>query len=120
MKSFTAFLLIFTLNTYAIDVTPVKRGDKVPKDGFFVDTNNMKKFRKINEDKKTLEKKVVKLEELSIIKDQRIEVYQEMNKNSERAVSSERAKGNLKGIGGFIIGVLATSVAAYAAIQVTK
>ena len=113
-------ILLTMSQAFAIDVTPVKKGDPSPKDGFFVDTENMKKFREINEKKKNLEKQVVTLEDLGVINEERIKIHKTMLSNTEREVSKERTKGNLKGLGGFILGVLATSVAAYAAIRVSK
>jgi len=114
-------LLLFTItSTFAIDVVPVKKGDLAPKDGFFVDAENMKKFREINEKKKNLEKQVATLEELGRIQEHRISIYSEMLVNTEKELHKEKFKSNLKGIGGFVVGVLATSVAAYAAIRVSK
>ena len=114
-------ILLLTLSqVFALDVTPVKKGDPSPEDGFFVDAENMKKFREINEKKKNLEKQVVTLEDLGVINEERIKIHKTMLSNTEREVSKERTKGNLKGLGGFILGVLATSVAAYAAIRVSK
>ena len=116
-------LLIFLISIsqcYAIDVTPIKKGAPAPKDGFFVDSENMKEFRKINEDKKVLERKVIKLEDLAVINEQRVETYKKLSQESEDQLRWEKTKGNAKGIGGFLIGVLATSVAAYAAIRISK
>jgi hypothetical protein len=116
-------LLIFTffLNyAYAIDVVPVKKGDTVQEDGFLVDPSGMKELRQINEDKKLLERKATKLEDLAVINEERIETYRKLSKETEDQLRWEKTKGNFKGIGGFVLGVLATSVAAYAAIRISK
>jgi hypothetical protein len=114
-------IILFSItNCYAIDVTPVKKGDIVKTDGFHIDQPNMKKLRKINEDKKVLEKKVTKLEDLAAINEQRVETYKKLSQESEDQLRWEKTKGNFKGIGGFLVGVLATSLAAYAAIRISK
>ena len=116
-------LLIFLLSIsqcLAINITPVKKGEPAPKDGFFVDKENMKKFREINEKKKNLEQQVATLEDLRVIDESRIKVHKNIINKADREIQKERTKGNLKGIGGFLLGVFATSVAAYAAIKVVK
>lgn len=113
-------LLISISQCFAIDVTPLKKGEVAPKDGFFVDTENMKQLRKINEDKKVLEKKVVKLEDLAAINEERVGAYRKLSEESQKQLRWEQTKGSFKGVGGFVIGVLATSLAAYAAIKVVK
>lgn len=116
-------LLIFFVTIsqcFAIDVTPIKKGESAPQDGFFVDAENMKALRKINEEKKILTKENIKLKDLALINEQRIDTYKEFAKKAEDHASWEKTKGNFKGMGGFIIGVLATSVAAYAAIKATE
>ena len=113
-------LLFCITQVFAIDVQPIKKGHKAPEDGFFVNPPNMKKLRKINEDKKILEKENLKLKDLSAIQDQQIDNYRELSKESQKELRKEKTKGNFKGIGGFVLGVLATSLAAYAAIRVTR
>lgn len=116
-------LLIFCLtisSAFAIDVNPIKKGEPAPRDGFFVDPENMKDLRQINEDKKRLEQQNLKLKDLSAVQNERIGLYKEEVKEQNKAIRKERTKGDIKGIGGFLLGVLATSVAAYAAIKVSK
>ena len=66
MKYLLIILLIIN-SAFAIDVTPVKKGDVVTKDGFFVDKDNMKKLRQNNEEKKLLEQKSLKLKDLQTV-----------------------------------------------------
>lgn len=119
MKILLVFILLMN-SALAIDVRVIKKGQQAPEDGFFVTAKTMKELRKVNEDKKALEKKVVKLEQLAFIKDQKIELYAVELKETHKQLSWERTKGNFKGIGGFLIGVAATSLAAYAASRVIK
>jgi hypothetical protein len=113
-------LLLTISQAFAIDVQPIKKGSPAPNDGFFVDSENMKKLRNINEEKKLLEKENIDLRELSIVHETRIENYRQLNKDVEKELRWEKTKSNFSGVGGFIIGVLATSLAAYAAMQATK
>jgi hypothetical protein len=107
-------LCLFSTQTFAIDVTPVKEGDKAPQDGFFIDTPNMKELRENNENRKLLKRENVTLKELAIINEQRINVYKERGDEIEKHLSWQQTKGNIKGVGGFILGVLAASLAAFA------
>lgn len=113
-------ILISISQCSAIDVVPIDKGAKAPSKGFFVDTENMKEFRKINEEKKLLKKENITLKDLSVINEQRIETYKKLSEESQKELSKEKTKGNFKGIGGFLVGVLAASVAAYAAIRASK
>ncbi len=114
-------VLLFSISTcFALDVTPIKKGEQAPSNGFFVTTESMKELRKINEEKKILEKENITLKDLSVINEKRIETYKKYAEESHKQASWERTKGSFKGAGGFILGVLATSLAAYAAIQVSK
>lgn len=114
-------ILCLSINlVFAIDVTPIKKGDPAPDNGFFVDNPNMQELRNINEKKKILEQKVVKLEELNVITEQRLGLYKEHTNTIERQVHKESLKGNLKGIGGFILGAVLTGLVGYATIQATK
>jgi len=113
-------LLISISQCLAIDVTPIQKGEKAPANGFFLDTPNMKEVRQINEEKKVLKKENVTLKDLNSINESRVDTYRKLSEESEKALSWERTKGNGKGIVGFVVGVIATSVAAYAAIRVSK
>lgn len=117
------YVLIFCLTTshaFAIDIEEIKEGQPAPKDGFFVDAENMKKFRKINEEKKLLETKVAKLEDLSVVRNNQIQLYKNLNNSLESELAWENFKGDMKGVGGFLLGVLATSAATYVAIEVVE
>lgn len=114
------FCLISIADSVAIDIIPIKSGDKAPKDGFFVDRSNMDALMKINEDKKLLEQQNIRLKDLAIIKDDRIKLYQDETNLAYRDLQKERTKGDLKGVGGFFLGVLATGLASYVAIKTTK
>lgn len=112
------FSLVF--NVYAIDITPIKKGDPSPNDGFFVDAENMKKFRIINEEKKVLEVKNLKLEDLNYVNEKRIEFYKSVADESRKETSKAHIKGFIGTIGGFTVGIAVTGMAVYLATKVIK
>lgn len=113
-------ILLTISQALCIEVTPMSKGDKAPKQGFFIDTENMKEMRKINEKKKLLEKENVTLKDLAVINEKRVEVYKERADETEKHLTKEKTKGNIKGVLGFILGVAATSLAAFAASKAIK
>jgi hypothetical protein len=80
----------------------------------------MKELRQINEEKKNLEKQKMNLEQLAVIQEQKAEIYKDQSLHLRKQVRKENFKGDLKGVTGFVLGVLGTSLAAYAAIKVVR
>ena len=114
-------LVLFAITqTFAIDVVPIKKNDPSPKDGFFISKESLKEMRTINEKKKLLERENVSLKSLGTVNEERIEIYKEQAKKTQKALSWEHTKGYMKGTGGFILGVLATTLAAFAAGKAIK
>ena len=105
---------------FAIDITPIKKGDKASYDGFLISSEEMKKLRQINEEKKLLEQKSIKLQDLAIIKDQRIKLYQEEIEYNHKDLRKAQNMTRVSGVLGFLVGVAATGLASYVAIKVTK
>jgi hypothetical protein len=118
MRLLLAFL--FSFNCLAIDIVPIKKGEPSPGEGFFVSIEEMKKFRQINEEKKLLEQKVLTFKDLSIVNDQRIEVYQKQSNYYQEQYLKQQTKTMWSGIGGFILGAAATSLAAYGTVRLLK
>lgn len=117
----TILILVTSINLcFAIDVDPIKKGEPAPKDGFFIDSNNLQEMRQINEEKKLLEKENIKLEQLRVTSENIEKNYQERLDLASKQITKEQVKGDLKGIGGFLLGVLATSAAAFAAAKVLE
>lgn len=117
------YLLIICLtlsNCFAIDVTPIKKGEAASKDGFFIDSENLKEMRQINEDKKVAESSNLLLQDLVNINEQRIEIYKNNQKLYEDALVKEKTKSDMKGIGGFILGILVTSGTFYIATKIVR
>lgn len=116
-------LLIFLISIsqcFALDVTPIKKGDPAPQNGFFIDAENMQEMRKINEEKKLLNKENVTLKDLAIINESRISTYQEYVKKSSDDANWEKTKGTAKGIAGFLIGIGSAALAGYVMMKASK
>jgi len=115
------FTILISINLcFAIDVTPIKKGTPAPEDGFFIDNDNIKKMRKINEEKALLEKETIKLEQLRITNESVNKIYKTQLEDASKEVTKQQVKGDLKGVFGFLLGVVATSVAAFAAVKVLE
>lgn len=113
-------LFIISFNSFAIDITPIKKGEASPGDGFFVSTEEMKKFRQINEEKKLLEQKVLTFGDLAITNEQRIDIYKKQSDYYEEQYLKQQNKTIWSGIGGFILGAAATSLVAYGTMRALK
>jgi hypothetical protein len=114
-------ILCFLIQSaFAIDVTPIEKGAPAPEKGFFITAEALKEMRAINERKKLLEKENIQLKDLAVLNEARIENYKKLAEETQAQLRIEKTKGTFKGVGGFALGVLATSVAAYAAIKATR
>lgn len=109
-----------SVSSFANEIKAIKKGDPAPFDGYVITVDFEKNLRTINEKNKLLETKVLTLEQLSLVNDDRAKHYKKEAQNAISEAQSAQLVGNLKGGFGFILGVLATSIAAYAAIKVVK
>lgn len=119
MKMLLIALLLLN-NLYAIDITPIKTGEPAKYDGFLVSSEEMKKFRQINEEKKLLAEQNIHLKDLQVINEKRLNSYDEAYTKVSKDLRFESLKGDFKGLGGFFIGVAVTSIAAYAVTRTLK
>jgi len=121
-KLFTVLLtfIISISNAYTIDITPVKKGEVIQEDGFFVDKTNIKEFRKINEDKKLLEQENITLTHLRVIDKDITEEYKKQYKQATRDLQWEQTKSTLKLIGGFALGAIITGLIGYGTLKYTR
>ncbi len=117
------YLLIFTLmitQLQAIEITPIKKGEVASYEGFLVSPAEMQKLRQINEEKKILEEQNIHLKDLQIVNEKRLGSYDEAYTKVSKDLRYEAFKGDLKGIGGFFIGVAVTTITAYAVTKTIK
>lgn len=106
-------ILLLTFQAFAIDVSPIKKDQPAPYDGFILDEANLKEMKTINEERKVLKKKVVTLEELGNIKDSKVKLYKEEADYYHKQAKKEESKSTWKIVGGILLGILATSAAGY-------
>ena len=119
MRLILVFCLLIS-QAFAIDVIPMNKDDKAPEKGFFLNTANMKQVRTYNEERKLLKRENIELKDLAVINEKRVDNYRKYSDGLEKEIAWEKTKGGWKGIGGFVVGVIATSVAAYAAIRIAR
>lgn len=118
MKSI--LLLILVPSITLADMQVLKKGDSASFDGVLIDAEQMKQFRQINEEKKLLEKENLKLKDLGIINDQRIDLYKEHVKQVTEDLSSSERRAFWQSVGTFALGVVVTGFAAKVAIESTR
>jgi lipopolysaccharide export LptBFGC system permease protein LptF len=113
------FYTLFSINSYA-EMTILKKGDTAPFEGVLVDAPQMKEFRQINEDKKNLELQNLKLKDLALINEERVELYRVQSELLNKELSKAETRSFWKSIGYFALGVVVTGMAAKVAIESTR
>jgi len=103
MKILILFLLSFSL--CAGEIQPISKGQEAEFSGFLITKDFEKRLRTINEENKLLERKNVTLERLG-------NVNEDIAQHYKKRASKAELRGDLKGIGGFLLGVLVTGAIA--------
>ena len=67
-----------------------------------------------------MERENLKLRDLIVIKEDQIKLYKQRYEAVETELTWQKTKGNFKGVGGFLIGVAATTAAAFAAAKLVR
>lgn len=98
----------------------VEEGAPAPFTGILVDAEQMEKFRALNERAKLLEEQTVQLEDLALVKDRKIELYQDEADMFRTKYRRQQFKTFWSNAGYFALGVLVTGLAAKAAIESTR
>ena len=106
-------MLLITTNSFAQDAIALNKGDIVPFSGNLIKTEKLQEFFKSHQKLPLVE---AKLE----LEAQRNSLYKDRLRDTEKQLSRANLKGNLGTIGGFILGVVITSVAAKAALESTR
>jgi hypothetical protein len=101
-------LLSFTVFADEGRVDPIKKGESAQYDGFTVDKPQMKKFITINEERKLLDEKCKKLDELNKLQEAEMGYCAQQKKDLEtQLVAEKRAKWIVGGalfLGGLMTG----------------
>ncbi len=112
MKLILAILISLNI-CFAQTIQPITKGESAPKSGYLVD----KKFAELatsnDKEVRLLRAKTASLKDLQVTQEEQVSLYK---KRAEKA----ETRGDLKGIGGFLLGVLATGLASYVAIKVSE
>ena len=115
-------LLVFLLSTSLCfsndkNVTFVKKGHVVENEAFLVTREQMEKFVELDKENALLKQKVVTLENLSKNYLDQISYHKSRANDLQKELDWSEAKGYFKTTGGFLLGVLVTGFASYAAIR---
>tara|TARA_R100001086_G_scaffold214248_1_gene130254 strand:+ start:976 stop:1311 length:336 start_codon:yes stop_codon:yes gene_type:complete len=111
MKLLLAFILTFS--TCFAQVQKIEKGEPAPFTGAIVTAKQLSEFRKTREIN-------IKLKDLQVVNEQRIEFYKEEAKHYQVQIKKERIKHFWEKAGYFALGVLVTGIAAKAAIESTR
>lgn len=109
MKTLLAITLLIT-SLSAFSTTHIKKGEISPKTGYVITVEEEKNFRKINEDKKILEK-------LKFVHEEKIELQAKRIENLREFVKDSSPLSKYQKMGYYFLGVLATSTSVYLAGQ---
>lgn len=101
-------------------VIPMTKGDIAPYSGIFFPKDKAKELRQINEEKKLLEKKVLKLEDLQIIQEETSTFYKENYYKTKNLLEAEQTKSFWKSTLYFFGGVLITGIITSATLKYAK
>jgi len=117
----TLFAMILSINlVFAQSMVVLKKGESAPFDGILSDSAQMKEFRQINETNKLLDRQVLELKDLSLLKDEKIGIYKSGLEQANLKLEKSARYQFWTNIGYFALGVIVTGVAAKAAIEATR
>ena len=106
MKLLSTLLLLISVNIYAKDVIAIKQGEVAQFSGNLIKTERLVQYYK--------DSKKLPLLEL------RIENYRAIMKQNQRDISKANFKSYIGTVGGFVLGVVITGIAAKAALESTR
>lgn len=115
-----ALIALLIVRLAHAEMITLNKGDTAPYSGILVDAEQMKEFRQINEDKKNLELQNIKLKDLGVIQEQRIDLYKLEVQRVREDLSRSEKKAFWQSAGTFVLGVLVTGFAAKVAIESTR
>ena len=106
-------LMILIRTSSAQEVIRLDQGQVAPFSGNLIKTEKLEEFYKSH-------KKIPLLEENYELEKQRTSLYRDRIRDTEKELSKAKFKGYLGAVGGFVLGVVITGVAAKAAIEATR
>lgn len=111
MKKLLCILLLVSFSAHG--VLPVSKGDPAPGPGYYITPDEEKGFRKINEEKLTLQDLQVHQEQKGILQEERIKSYQQY-------VDQQKQLGPWQKTGYVAAGVIGTTLILFLATSVVK
>ena len=103
-------LFLISLSCLAQDAISIKQGEIAPFSGNLIKTERLEEFYKSH-------KKLPLLEAQIELERQRLELYKDRVRSTEKELTRAKTKAYLGTIGGFALGVIITSIAARAALE---
>lgn len=124
MLNFRSFITIICcmsqLSMACPEMAKVKTNDPAKCDGWFVKEEKMQEIAKDKQQADLVRKENILLKDLSYTNERIIEFEKNRSNSLQKELSWEQTKSNWKSMGFFVLGVVLTGVASYAAIQSTR
>jgi hypothetical protein len=113
-------ILLLTFNCFAQQMVKLDEGQKAPFAGILSDSEQMKTFRKTNEELKLTKKQNITLKELAVVQERQAKLYKEESDAYRTQLRREQVKSFWAKVGYFALGVLVTGLAAKTAIEASR
>jgi len=113
-------IFILTFNCFPQQMIKLDKDQKAPFTGILSDAEQMKSFRKTNEELKLTQKQNITLKELSVVQERQIELYKEESTSFRTQLRREQVKSFWAKVGYFALGVFVTGLAAKTAIEASR
>jgi hypothetical protein len=89
-------------------------------DGYYVKKELMSELKNTDEALKISEKQIIKLKDLQVREVEIKEYYKSRSEDLQKELTKKENRSNLKAIGAFALGVIITSISAYATIRAVR
>lgn len=115
-----SLLLINSAHACSPNVQKLNKGEIMPCTGWAVSEPTMQEIAREKKELEIVKKENITLKQLGIVNDEVIDFHKQRANGLQKELRKEEVKSNLKMVGGFLLGVLATGLAAHAAIKASK
>ena len=108
--------ILFFISTIAFtdirseDIVPLSKGDKAPFEGALVPADKFDLLRQIDEKNRLLEKKVMTLQDLNVIMENRVDLNKKLAEEYKIDYTKSEAKRSITNLGHFLLGVAITAL----------